>query len=131
VLLAGPVLAAAPVLVIALKSAAAAWLFSTCLFFWRGSAQNLPIGGLVRAQTVFVMTLLNPKSLVIAFGIMPPAAAGFQTLIAHLAGLVSLTTLTGCLWIVGGAGLARAGATPYAAKATAVALGAFGVFLLG
>jgi threonine/homoserine/homoserine lactone efflux protein len=130
VLLAGPVLSVAPVLVVALKSVAAAWLFWTGLSFWRGRAQNLRTGGLVRAHTLFVTTLLNPKSLVIAFGLMPPAAAGYQTLILHLAGLVSLTTLTGCLWIAGGGVLARAGAAPYAAKATAVALGAFGVFIL-
>jgi threonine/homoserine/homoserine lactone efflux protein len=131
VLLAGPVLAQTPALVIVLKSAAAAWLLWTGLSFWRGSAQDINKGDLVRPQTVFVTTLLNPKSLVIAFGLMPPAAAGYQALIAHLAGLMTLTTLTGCIWIAGGAALGRAGATPYAARATAMTLGAFGVFILG
>jgi threonine/homoserine/homoserine lactone efflux protein len=130
-LLAGSILTVAPVLVIALKSAAAAWLFWTGLSFWRTGMKHFTQPGLVQPRTVFITTLLNPKSLVIAFGLMPPATAGTGTLIAHLAILLSLATLTGCIWIVGGTALARAGAAPYAAKATAVVLSAFGFLLLG
>jgi threonine/homoserine/homoserine lactone efflux protein len=130
VLLAGPLLTAAPVLVIALKSVAAAWLFWTSLSFWRGSSGTLQIGGLVRSRAVFITTLLNPKTLVIAFGLMPPAAAGYQSLVGHLVGLAFMTTLTGLIWIAGGLALARAGAAPYAAKATAIVLSGFSVFLI-
>ena len=130
-LLAGPVLANKPIMIAALKFTAAAWLFWTAVSLWRGSAKCFDINGPVRAKTVFVTTLLNPKSLVIAFGLMPPVAAGYETMIGHLAAIVALAIASGSIWIAGGAGLARAGATPYVAKATAVTLGMFGLFLMG
>jgi threonine/homoserine/homoserine lactone efflux protein len=79
---------------------------------------------------VFVTTLLNPKSLVIAFGLMPPAA-GLAALVGHLAALAFLSMVTGGFWIAGGSALARAGAAPYVARATAVVLGGFGALLIG
>ena len=74
VVLAGPVLAAAPALLVTSKFVVAAWLFWTGLSLWRNSQRNSRPDGLVGARTVFVTTLLNPKTLVIAFGLMPPAA---------------------------------------------------------
>jgi threonine/homoserine/homoserine lactone efflux protein len=131
VLLAGPVLANKPMMIVALKFTAAAWLFWTALSLWRGGAKRFDINGPVRARTVFITTLLNPKSLVIAFGLMPPVVAGPATMIGHLAAIVALAIASGGVWIAGGAGLARVGAAPYVAKATAVTLGTFGAFLIG
>jgi threonine/homoserine/homoserine lactone efflux protein len=131
VLLAGQVLATKPTIIVAFKFTAAAWLLWTAMSLWRGSTKSLCVNGPVRAQTVFITTLLNPKSLVIAFGLMPPVAAGYETMIGHLAGITSLTILSGCFWIAGGAVLARVGVAPYVAKATAVTLGTFGALLIG
>jgi len=131
VLLAGPVLAASPLFLVALKFAVAGWLFCASISLWRRGARRLRAGPLVEARAVFVTTLLNPKGLVVAFVLMPATADGYEALIGRLAGLSALTALTGALWIAGGTALARAGAAPYAARTTAAMLGGFAAFLVG
>jgi threonine/homoserine/homoserine lactone efflux protein len=130
VLLTGRFRASAPVLIPTLKFACAAWLFWTGVALWRNHAKALCDVGRIRARTVLLTTLLNPKGMVIAFGLMPPEAATTALLISNLSVLAMIATTTGCLWMAVGAALGRVGAAPYAEKTTGVVLGAFSVFLI-
>jgi threonine/homoserine/homoserine lactone efflux protein len=131
VMVVGPALAAMPIIFVGLKFVVAAWLLWTASSLWRSGAKNVRADRSITPHTVLITTLLNPKTMVIAFGLMPPAAAGVAPFLSHLAGVAALTALTGGFWIGGGAALARVGAAPYACKTSALTLGAFGAFLAG
>jgi threonine/homoserine/homoserine lactone efflux protein len=75
---------------------------------------------------VFVTTLLNPKALIFAFTLLPPAEAGAAALLPALAGLAVMIAGAGAGWIAIGAvlrqGLDAAEGPRTARRAGAVAL---------
>ncbi len=89
----------------ALKIAAGLWLAASAAALWRNAGQSVRTADApVTATRVFVTTLLNPKTLIFAFVIFPPAPSAFGL---WLAGFSALVILVGGLWIVRCAGLAR------------------------
>ncbi len=93
------------------QAGAALYLVLLAVRLWRqghsGEAQRL-----IGPRQIAATTLLNPKGLIIALGLMPEAAWG-QTdlLLAHLAVLAVLTPLFGGLWLSAGAMGAMAAGT--------------------
>jgi threonine/homoserine/homoserine lactone efflux protein len=144
VLLLGPALATMPDFVIALKLAVAAWLMWTSVSMWRKGSKALRIeenkelwlstnrrDRLVRKRIVFVSTLLNPKCLVFAFGLMPSADTGVRNVLSYMAGLALIIMFAGSVWISVGSLIGRAGGTPYVARTASVILACFSVALIG
>lgn len=101
--LVGPVAAAVPAFGIGLHLAIALYLLVLAMRLWRVSHVNA-VAAAAGFGSVFVTTLLNPKGLVIAFGLLP-AAAEPAALAPRLAALAAMIVLSGGLWIALGAAL--------------------------
>jgi len=129
-LVSGPTLAERPWLVVVLKMTAASWLLWTSVRLWRSGAMLSRSGGQIRARAVFVTTLLNPKGLVLAFGLMPTISQRGESLLYCLATLSLLSAIAATLWVSFGVFLARTGAAPMVPKATALVFGIFGALLV-
>jgi threonine/homoserine/homoserine lactone efflux protein len=91
-------------LAVGLKLAVAVYLLWAAAALWRrssvaGGAPHVTFAG------VFIATLLNPKALALALGIVPWASPDLIWSIVTLLGVIGLT---GVAWIVGGAALAAA-----------------------
>ncbi|HRQ81753.1 MAG TPA: LysE family transporter, partial [Azospirillaceae bacterium] len=100
----GPVAEAVPALKTALRLAAGLYLAYVAFTLWRSGVATLGERRAVGPAQVFTATLLNPKCLIFAFGLVPmdhPAAALY---LAAFAGCV-LTAGTG--WLLLGAALRR------------------------
>lgn len=127
-----PLIAWEPRLAVALQGAAALFLLKAAWSLWQGGAR-LAAPAAVSARMVGVATLLNPKGLVIAFGLMPEGWSGDPAMaLAHLAALMAMTPLIGGAWMLAGR-LGAAAAGPAAARAaprvSAVALLVFAALL--
>lgn len=122
----GPAIAACPLVATVLKGVCAVWLLRTAVVLWRrpAQAQTSDFG----FRTVFTTTLLNPKGLVVAFGLMPETT-GAWTLAAHLAAFATMAPVVGSAWLALGASLRRSPGARYAPRAAALVLGGFGVAL--
>lgn len=126
----GPLADAAPHLKTALRLTAGAYLAFVAVKLWRSGVDALGERRAVTTRQVFVATLLNPKCLIFAFGLVPvdhPAAAGYLAAFA----LCVLTAGTG--WLLLGAALRR-GLSPEklccAPRAAAVVLSGFSAALI-
>ena len=127
----GPVLAGWPLLILVLRAGAGGYLLLLAVRMWRRGATPLRAGTVVTPAQLFVATLLNPKVIVLALGIVPfdapvplPYLLGFLVLLAPVAGG----------WVLAGAMLGRAahrgGWSNLLPRAGAATLGAFAVLLL-
>ncbi len=102
------------------QAAAALYLVLLAVRLWRQGRSGVA-EGLIGPRQIAATTLLNPKGLIIALGLMPEAAWG-QTdlLLAHSRFLAVLTPLFGGLWLSAGAmgamAAGNAGAAPPAAR---------------
>jgi threonine/homoserine/homoserine lactone efflux protein len=67
----GPVVAGAPLLAGALRAAVGVYLLSLALRLWRRGGAALATGAVVTPRQVVVTTLLNPKAIVFALGVVP------------------------------------------------------------
>lgn len=97
---AGPVIATAPLFLAALKGAACLILARAAIGLWRshaGAARGTPGAG-----TIFVTTLLNPKSLVFAFALLPQRPLA-DLVIPHLVLLAAAIALVSAGWLGAGA----------------------------
>lgn len=107
-----PVLIAEPRFAMALQGMAALYLLHVAWRLWRSRILR-PSGALapVTPRQIAVTTLLNPKTLIIAFGLMPWGWEADATLaLSHLILLAVLTPVIGGLWLLAGhAGIARIG----------------------
>jgi threonine/homoserine/homoserine lactone efflux protein len=83
-LLLGPVVAGQPLVATALRLLVGAYLLVLAVRLWRRGAPGWTGGALVRPRQVFVTTLLNPKALVFAFGVVPFGGAARLALHAGL-----------------------------------------------
>ncbi len=110
-LLLEPLFGEAPAIRTLVQAAAALYLVLLAVRLWR-QGRSGEAEGLIGPRQIAATTLLNPKGLIIALGLMPEAAWG-QTdlLLAHLAVLAVLTPLFGGLWLSAGAMGAMAAGT--------------------
>ncbi len=132
-LILGPVVAGAPLLAGALRAAVGVYLLLLALRLWRRGGAALATGAVVTPRQVFVTTLLNPKAIVFALGIVPfGASAGVWP--AYFLGFLLLLVTVATAWIAAGAILGGAagrrgwgGAVP---RVGAAAVGSFALLLL-
>jgi threonine/homoserine/homoserine lactone efflux protein len=132
-LLLGPVMAGAPILAGALRAAVGVYLLSLAIRLWRRGGAALAMGAVVTLRQVFITTLLNPKAIVFAFGVVP-FGAGQGVWPPYMLGFLLLLVSVAAAWIVAGAMLGGAagrrgwgGAVP---RVGAAAVGSFAVLLL-
>jgi threonine/homoserine/homoserine lactone efflux protein len=120
-----PLFGQAPEARLAIQGAAALYLLCLARRLWR-HGQDAGAAAVIGPRQVATTTLLNPKGLIIALGLMPEAAWGEPAaLLAHLAVLALMTPLFGGLWLatgVIGGKAAGAQATQLLPRAAAVAL---------
>lgn len=133
-LLLGPAVAAKPNLSVALNLAAGLWLAYSAVRLWREAGSGFterpaPIA----ATRIFITTLLNPKALIFALVIFPPAPAG--AIAAASLGFAGMVVLVALAWISFGAAIVRGGGgmlTPRAiSRIGAVALAGFAALISG
>lgn len=103
----GPAVAASPLLAVALRSAVGAYLLVLAVRLWRRGGGALAGGGLVTPRQIFTTTLLNPKAIVFALGVVPFGAPRPHL---YLLGFVGLLAAVALCWIGAGAALGRAAA---------------------
>jgi threonine/homoserine/homoserine lactone efflux protein len=101
----GPVVAASPLLGLALRLAVGAYLIYLAYKLWRGGRQPALVAGIVTPVRVFLTTLLNPKAIVFALGILPLQAEQGWAYLLSFACLVAGVALG---WIGFGVLLGRA-----------------------
>jgi threonine/homoserine/homoserine lactone efflux protein len=101
----GPVVAGLPAVTAALRLAVACYLFLLAWRLWRqGAAATALARAPVGPGQLFLATLLNPKALVFAFGIIP---FGSPDIAAYLAGFLALAATAALFWVGLGAALGR------------------------
>lgn len=120
----GPVMAGAPLLAGVLRAAVGVYLLLLALRLWRRGGVALATETLVTARQVFVTTLLNPKAIVFALGVVP-FEAGQDVWPPYMFGFLLLLVLVATVWIAGGRGWS--GAIP---RVGGAAVGSFAVLLL-
>ena len=125
-LLLGPVVAAQPGVAAALRLSVGAYLLVLAVRLWRHGAPGVAAGATVTPRQVFVTTLLNPKALVFAFGVVPFGAARVWP---YLVGFTALLALVALSWVTLGSALGRA-ARGLAPRLGALAVGSFATLLL-
>jgi threonine/homoserine/homoserine lactone efflux protein len=100
-----PFLAAHPRLEQGVAVAASLWVLSLAFSLWRTPREGAP--STVTFRRVLVTTMINPKALVIALVLLPPAAA-FADLVPALLLFAGMVVAVASCWIAGGAGVGRA-----------------------
>ena len=132
-LLLGPVLAGAPLLAMALRIAVGAYLLLLAVRLWRRGGAALATGVVIMPRQVFVTTLLNPKAIVFALGILP-FAAGPGVWPPYMLGFLALLVAVAIAWITAGALLGAAAGRRGWGRAVprvgAAAVGGFAVVML-
>jgi threonine/homoserine/homoserine lactone efflux protein len=117
-----------PLVRVALRVVAAAYLVMLALEIWR--ARTAKDRAPVTLRHLFVTTLLNPKVFIFALIVVPLQAPNASV---YLVGFSMIVVLVGALWIAFGAlagGVATGGYTALVPKAAAVALGGFAAWLI-
>ncbi|MBB3769786.1 threonine/homoserine/homoserine lactone efflux protein [Angulomicrobium tetraedrale] len=127
----GPVVAAAPMLALGLRLMVGLYLLFVAWKLWRGAGLPIAGPGLVTPGRIFLTTLLNPKAIVFALGVVPfnaPAWPGYLMAFALLTATVALG------WIALGALLGHAadaaGRASLVPRLGAAVVSAFAVMLL-
>lgn len=101
----GPVVAQSPLLATGLRLAVGAYLVWLAVKLWRQGA--VVAGGSaaqVRPHQVFLTTLLNPKAIIFALGVVP---FGAPQVWAYMLGFLATLAVVGFGWILAGTGLGR------------------------
>jgi threonine/homoserine/homoserine lactone efflux protein len=129
----GPMVAGAPLLATALRVAVGVYLLSLALQLWRRGGATLAAGAVVTPRQIFVTTLLNPKAVVFALGVVP-FGAGRGVWPPYMLGFLLLLVLVAAAWIAAGAMLGgaagRSGWSEAVPRVGAAAVGSFAVLLL-
>ena len=127
-----PLVGNAPMLVAALRLLVGAYLLWIAWRLWsRGREPMIEGQKTITAGQVFLTTLLNPKAIVFALGIIPIGVANVSL---YLTAFQLFTAAVAALWMVGGAMLGRLarnqGGIGLVSRIGAVVLGAFAVTLV-
>ncbi len=127
----GPAMAASPLFAAALRLGVGVYLLALAVRLWRRGGAALAGGGLVTPRQIFTTTLLNPKAIVFALGVVPFGAPRPHL---YLLGFVAMLAAVALCWIGAGAALGRVAAGPGRAGAVprigAAAVGAFALVLV-
>jgi threonine/homoserine/homoserine lactone efflux protein len=118
----GSLLAQHPAIATVLRALVAVYLLAAAYEVWnRREVLGGPPSG-IRFERVFVTTLLNPKAIVFAFGVMPLSAPNAVVYVLGFAGFVVVAALS---WIALGALVGRAARPTSRAipRASAIAVG--------
>jgi threonine/homoserine/homoserine lactone efflux protein len=128
----GPVVAASPALGMALRAAVSFYLLHVAWKLWRGASRPLADGAVITPARIFMTTLLNPKAIIFALGVVPFESPLWPAYMAAFAGLVAGVALG---WISVGVAMGRAaqaaGRASLVPRLGAAAVSAFAVMLLG
>jgi len=100
----GPYVAEIPGLGLALRLLIAGYLIWIAVRLWRRGVTNLATDRLIRLRDVFVTTLLNPKALLFALGIVPLHESDG---LAYLAAFSLMVVAVGAGWITIGISIRR------------------------
>lgn len=115
-----------------LQVAAALYLVRTAWRLWRVDP-GLSIRQIVTGRVVFTTTLMNPKSLVIAFGLMPTGwTLNPDVALSHLLAMAAIIPFIGGLWLLAGClGTLSMGSVVArgAPRVSAMAIGLFAILL--
>jgi threonine/homoserine/homoserine lactone efflux protein len=123
----GPAVAASPVLAAALRLAVGGYLLLLAARLWRRGGAAFAGARAVAPREVFTTTLLNPKALVFALGVVPFAAPRPHL---YLLGFVLMLAAVALCWIGAGAALGRAAAPGLAGAVPRVGAAAVAAFAL-
>jgi threonine/homoserine/homoserine lactone efflux protein len=127
-----PLAASHPLIPVASKLLASAYLAWTAVRLWRdGGAELMSVPAPASPARLFLTTLLNPKALIFAFVIFPHTA--LTTLAPYAAIFAALVAIIGAGWILLGGLIASSAfgtATPRRiSRIAAVALGVFATLI--
>ncbi|MGI4746523.1 MAG: LysE family translocator [Janthinobacterium lividum] len=136
-LLLRPIMASFPGLAMILRGVVGIYLLVLAVKLWRQGQRSMihetdaAAAGAIGITQVFVTTLLNPKAIVFALGIIP---FGSHLLPAYLAGFAVLIAVVATAWIVTGATLGRAahrrGRGHVVPRVGAATIGAFAIVMM-
>jgi threonine/homoserine/homoserine lactone efflux protein len=127
----GPVVAASPVVSVALRLAVGGYLFLLAAGLWRRGVvvEGVSVG--ISPRQVFVTTLLNPKAIIFALGVIP---FGSPHVWAYLLGFVVVLAMVGIGWLLVGAAMGRmardGGHTHMVPRVGAAAVGVFATMIM-
>jgi len=127
--LVSPLIANVPMLASALRLAVAVYLAFLALRLWRRGAVDIVQSRLVRPRDVFVTTLLNPKAVIFATGVIPlhhPDSSAYLAAFCLVLVCVSVSWIG--IGVVIGRGMLRASA-PIVPRVGAAALWAIAAVL--
>jgi threonine/homoserine/homoserine lactone efflux protein len=132
--IAGPLVLRHPQLSVALKLAATVWLVRCSLRLWRQAGSEIKAAQPpISTWQIFTTTLVNPKGLIVAFGILPQMP--LDQMAPWLAGFSCLTFIVAIGWIWIGVLIARSAgprATPrHIWRAASLGLAVFATALAG
>lgn len=127
----GPLVAGEPALAMALRLLVGAYLLLLAWRLWGSGGVELASRRLVTPAQVFVTTLLNPKAIVFALGVVP---FGAPRVWPWMAGFLAMLAAVAACWIALGAVLGRAagrtGLGDMVPRVGAAAVGCFALLLL-
>lgn len=127
----GPLVAGEPALAMALRLLVGAYLLLLAWRLWGSGGVELASRRLVTPAQVFVTTLLNPKAIVFALGVVP---FGAPRVWPWMAGFLAMLAAVAACWIALGAVLERAagrtGLGGMVPRVGAAAVGCFALLLL-
>ncbi len=131
-LLLGPLVAALPALAIVLRLVVGLYLLSLAWRLWQGSNVLASAGAaIITPARIFMTTLLNPKAIIFALGVVPFHAAYVTP---YLIGFAALTATVALGWIGFGAMMGRmaaaSGRSRLIPRIGAAVVSAFAVMLL-
>ncbi len=133
ILVVGPVAQDHQGLDMALRLAAAAFLFLSAIRLWRSAGLVGPSGP-INLRHVFLITLINPKGLIFAFGVFPKPQM-LATEPGHVVVFAGTAALAALAWIAAGAALARNSQSlsrpENVSRAMSVILGFFAILMAG
>ncbi|WP_376089511.1 LysE family translocator [Roseomonas sp. CCTCC AB2023176] len=126
-----PVISGVPWAALALRLVVGAYLVLLAVQLWQRGASFTQGARTVTPAQVFVTTLLNPKAIVFALGVVPFGAANWP---AYFAGFLAMLATVAFAWIALGAALGQAAAATGRARLVprvgAAAVMGFAAFLL-
>ncbi len=127
----GPVVAANPTLALVLRTAVGLYLLWLAVKLWRKGGLILGTGRVVTPPQIFVTTLLNPKAIVFALGVVP---FGAPLVWPYMAGFVAMLAAVALAWIALGAALGgvagRRGLIGLVPRVGAAAVASFALLIL-
>jgi threonine/homoserine/homoserine lactone efflux protein len=131
-LILGTLVESVPMLVVALRIVVGSYLLWVAGRLWSQGRRPMTEGQkVITADQIFVTTLLNPKAIILALGIIP---IGVPHVLLYLIAFQAFAAVVATLWIAGGAALGRMAqdrsGVRFVPRIGAVVLGVFAITLM-